>query len=592
MEQQYAHESFARCERRHLTLHLSSELFETEMWGAITAWFQGPARMSHWLSAPFRVMTAEESTPGYPRWKQIGVDVLSELLLHLLVPPSHTLVKLWQTIDWQGINRLCADAYNNARSGQRAWAPAQLFAFLVLFFVLSVPSECALLRLVAIVPLYRWFCGAALLSALPDHSTLYTFRKRIGAPRFEAILTWVVLRCQELGLIANELLYFDMTAVAASAHAWTPHERAVLLAQALIRYLVRSEKHLDADQPLPDTLQQLAAEIAIDVLENKRLNQDAQAPSRVLKSLARWTASRLEAKEQALWEMAVEEIVDLCMAANETPIPSEPKAQRRRLKALGKEMKALLSHARGDQDARIRKVSRVRVMCGYWLGFLVDSLCNVITAVNVVPLNMMQHKQLPLALENHRQRVGQYPKAVAADSAQDYYPLHQALDKHGIQGHIASRKHKPAAGGLDPGHFTWNGQGQLLCPELHVMVPGKPGKDGKVRYVAPGCASCSRREVCLPKGQLPDGPRVFTARPLAHQRWHQNRAHTQTSAYKQAQSQRFASEGLFGLAKRLHGADKMPYRSTEMNQIAGLMIGIVMDVALLTRQEDAPSDSR
>jgi len=592
MEQQYAHESFARCERRQLTLGLSSELFDAEMWRAITAWFQGPARWSHWLSAPFRAMTAEEGTPGYPRWKKIGVDVLSELLLHLLVPPSHCLVKLWQTIDWRVINGLCADAYNNARFGQRAWAPAQLFALLVLFFVLPVPSECALLRLVAIVPLYRWFCGFALFSALPDHSTLYTFRKRIGVPRFEAILTWVVLRCQEQGLIANELLYFDMTAVAASAHAWTPHERAVLLAQALIRYLERSEKHLDTGQPWPDTLRRLAAEIAIEVLENKRLNQDAKAPSRVLQSLTRWTANRQEANGQALWEMAVEDIVDLCRAAHETPIPSEPKARRRRLKALGKEMKALLSHARGDQDARIRKVSRVRVLCGYWLGFLVDSLRNVITAVRVVPLNMMQHQQLPLALEDHQQRVGQYPQAVAADSAQDYYPLHQVLDKDEIQGHIASRKHKPAAGGLDPGHFTWNEQGQLLCPELHVMMPGKPGQDGKVRYVAPGCASCSRREVCLPKGQLPDGPRLFTARPLAHQRWHQNRAHTQTLAYKQAQSKRFASEGLFGLAKRLYGADKMPYRSTKMNQIAGLMIGIVMDLALLARQEEVPSISR
>jgi transposase len=537
-------------------------------------------------------MTAEESTPGYPRWKWIGVDVLSELLLHLLVPPNHSLVKLWQVIDWRVINRLCADAYHNARSGQRAWAPAQLIALLVLFFVLPVRSECALLRLVAIVPLYRWFCGFALFSALPDHSTLYTFRRRIGAPRFEAILTWVVLRCQEQGLIANELLYFDMTAVAASAHAWTPHERAVLLAQALIRYLERSEPEHEAGLPLTEALQQLAAEIAIEVLENKRLNQDAEAPSRVLKSLERWTASRQEAKGQALWEMAIEEIVDLCMAANEFPIPSEPKAQRRRLKALGKEMKALLSHARGDQDARIRKVSRVRVMCGYWLGFLVDGAHAVITAVQVVPLNAMQHRQLPLALEAHQQRVGHYPEAVAADSAQDYYPLHQVLDTHHIQGHIASRKHRPAAGGLDPSHFTWNEAGQLLCPEQQVMVPGKPGKEGKVRYVASGCVDCARKEVCLPKTQLPGGRRIFSVRPFAHQRWHQNRAHTQTLAYKQAQSKRFASEGLFGLAKRLHGADKMPYRSTEMNQTAGLMIGIVMNLMLLTRLEEVSSGSR
>jgi hypothetical protein len=336
----------------------------------------------------------------------------------------------------------------------------------------------------------------------------------------------------------------------------------------------------------------LAAEIAIEVLENKRLNQDAEAPSRVLKSLERWTASRQEAKGQALWEMAIEEIVDLCMAANEFPIPSEPKAQRRRLKALGKEMKALLSHARGDQDARIRKVSRVRVMCGYWLGFLVDGAHAVITAVQVVPLNAMQHRQLPLALEAHQQRVGHYPEAVAADSAQDYYPLHQVLDTHHIQGHIASRKHRPAAGGLDPSHFTWNEAGQLLCPEQQVMVPGKPGKEGKVRYVASGCVDCARKEVCLPKTQLPGGRRIFSVRPFAHQRWHQNRAHTQTLAYKQAQSKRFASERLFGLAKRLHGADKMPYRSTEMNQTAGLMIGIVMNLMLLTRLEEVSSGSR
>jgi hypothetical protein len=46
---------------------------------------------------------------------------------------------------------------------------------------------------------------------------------------------------------------------------------------------------------------------------------------------------------------------------------------------------------------------------------------------------------------------------------------------------------------------------------------------------------------------------------------------------------KFSSEGLFGLAKRLYGADEMPYRSTPMNQIAGLMIGIAMELSLLAR---------
>jgi len=54
--------------------------------------------------------------------------------------------------------------------------------------------------------------------------------------------------------------------------------------------------------------------------------------------------------------------------------------------------------------------------------------------------------------------------------------------------------------------------------------------------------------------------------------------------YKAAQSKRFASEGLFGLAKRLHRAHKMPYRSTDMNHIAGLMIAMLMNLSLLARR--------
>ena len=108
----------------------------------------------------------------------------------------------WQAIDWAIINRLCAPIYRNSKSGQRSWAPAQLFALLILFFVLSVPSECALLRLVAIVPLYRWFCGFGIFTTLPDHSTLYDFRKNVGVERFEAIMTVRLSSRRSLGRAA------------------------------------------------------------------------------------------------------------------------------------------------------------------------------------------------------------------------------------------------------------------------------------------------------------------------------------------------------------------------------------------------------
>ena len=584
----YEHASFARFEAEQVTLCLSARLFRGTVWDAINVWLQPHAREVHWLSEPFRLMTAEGDGQGCPRWKQVGVDALSWIIFHLLVPVSHPLVKLWRAIDWAAVNRVCTPLYCNSQSGQRAWAPAQMFALLLLFFVLSVSSECELLRVVAIVPLYRWFCGFGLFSKLPDHSTLHTFRKRVGVERFEAILTWIVHRCLDVGLIADELVHFDMMGVAASARAWTPYERAVLLTYGLIRYLELVEEGEAPNAPLSVTVQQLAAEVAVEVLGNKRLQKDPKSPARVLKSLEGWAGRRQAANGQALWEMTLEEAVQIQLAevgAEAMPALQESSAARRWLKKIAQYLKGRLPHACGDLDARVGWVNDVLLLCGYWLGFLVDGRQGVITAVRLVPLNIAQHAQMLPAVDSHRHRVGAYPKAVAADSAQDYYPVHRGLDRRQVQGHIASREHKAPGGGLSSDHFTWDERGQLRCPQGHTMKAGKRRKDGMqpFRAKAAVCASCPRKTECLPKGQQEIGRRLIHLEPDAHQRWLQNRAHTRTEAYKKAQKKRFASERWFGLAERLYKADKMSYRSTAMNQIAGLMVAIAMNLALLAQ---------
>lgn len=571
-----------------LTLSLPARAMSPYLWDLFKGWFQGEHGQAHWLSAPFRIMTMEEDVPGYPRWKQVSVDVLSWLVFRLLVRPEQQLVRLWQTIEWSEINRLCAPLYKNSKSGQRAWAPAQLFALLVLYFVEPAASECGLLRNVAATPLYRWFCGFGLFTELPDHSTLYTFRQRLGVDRFEAIFSRVVARCLDAGLIANELVHFDMTGVAASARHWTPYERAVLLTLALLRYWDNVEAGHSPDRPMSEALGKLVAEIAIAVLGNSRLQKDAKAPSRVLKSVERWKRHQQQTKGQALWDLSLEEAVQLLAEAGhleESSLPQQEAAQRHWLKKTAQFLKDLLPHARGDLDARVGWVNNVRLVCGYWLGFLIDNKQGVITAVQTVPLNKVQHEQMMPALETHRDRLTAYPKAVAADSAQDYYLVHQALDKLELEGHIASRSYYPPGNGLPPDCFTWQDE-QLYCPEGKILQPGKLHKDGRrfFRAQQADCVSCPRRESCLPKGQQPDGPRRIHLNPAAHQRWWQNREHTRTEAYKAAQKRRFAFEGWFGLAKRLHRADKMPYRSALMNQIAGLMIGTSMNLGLLARQ--------
>ena len=273
------------------------------------------------------------------------------------------------------------------------------------------------------------------------------------------------------------------------------------------------------------------------------------------------------------------------------PPRAEPEGPAKWLKQVARRLKAHLPHARGDLDARVGWVSEVNLKCGYWVGFLADSLRQVITAVRVVPLNVDQRSQMLPALESHKERCQTYPQAVAADSAQDFYPVHAALDERQIEGHIAPRDHRANGGGWGPEHFTWDEAGHLRCPAGDLLSAGKPrASDGLIPHKATGpCATCAHKADCLTKGQQPNGPRLIHLDPDAHQRWLQNRAHCQTGAYKQAQAKRFASEGLFGLARRLHGADKMPYRSQPMNLIAGLLLGTVMNLALLARHSQPAS---
>ena len=93
------------------------------------------------IAMPQRIMTQRSPEPDAPRWKQACLDALSWFLYLLKVSPEHKLVKLWQTIDWVAINRICAPAYANAHGGQHAWAPAQMVALLVLMFLFGVPTR-------------------------------------------------------------------------------------------------------------------------------------------------------------------------------------------------------------------------------------------------------------------------------------------------------------------------------------------------------------------------------------------------------------------------------------------------------------------
>lgn len=528
-----------------------------------------------------RVMTERGDGEDAPRWKEKGQDVLSWVLYQLKVPSHHELVGLWSVIDWEAINRIGGEAYKNAHGGRPAWAPAQLVAILLLMFLYGIGYETTIIGLVKENIVWCWFCGFSLFGPFPAHDALYDFRKRVGPEGFEQVLTIVVQACLEAGLIANELVHFDLTPVVASAHRWSPYERAVVLSRALLRYLEMVWAKQRPAEPFPEALRELAIEVALEVLPHKSLQK--VKPERVEESLERWAEKNEEATSP--WQESSEEIVQAVLSEDLLLLEEEEREGLRSwLVQVGKKIVAQLPHTRGDQDARVGRTTNYTWFCGYLLGFVVDGANQVITAVVWAAGNVKQAALLKPALQTHQQRLGK-PKEVATDSAFDEPVVHNYLDEEGIVGHITSRAHTPPAdGGYGTDRVTWaEGKAQPLCPNQEPLTPTGQPQQGRQTYEGTTCDSCPIYQRCYPSGT--GQAKQFSLNPTEHRRWQENRTHCQTEEYKAARQERFVSEGRFGLAKSNHRAGKVPYRSDEMNHIAGLIIAIVLNGRLLARHQ-------
>jgi transposase len=534
-------------------------------------------------------MVARGSEPDAPRWKVHPLDVLSGLLFLLKVPVNHELVRLWAVIDWSAINAVCAPLYHNAHGGPHAWAPAQMIALLLLMFLYGVPHETTLLRRVQENIVWCWFCGFGLFGPWPDHSSLYTCRQRLGVEMFEQVLTIAVLACIEAGLVANALVHFDLTAVIASGHRWSPYERAVILSKALIRYLELVWAAQTPEEPFPEALRLLAAEVALEVLPHKTLS--SVSPERVVQSVTDWDCQTNP--EQTAWQGTLEEAVrDVLPAADAPELPdsaADGPEQSAHIKPwlsrVAKRILEQLPHTRGDQDARVGRTTSYTWFCGYLMGFVVDGLHHIITAVAWGAGNVKQALLFRPALKQHLQRVPGKPQGMAIDSAFDHPDVYACLDAEGIEGHITSRDHaRPRDGGFGTDCLVWHPvTWEVYCPHGTQLQPQGSGRSGRQLFVGTGCEQCALYARCYPSGE--GEAKTFTLDPANHRRWQQNREHCRTEEYRAAQKARFVEEGRFGLAKMNHGADKAPYRSDEMNHIAGLMIAAVMDWRVLARHQ-------
>lgn len=251
---------------QQVIIRLDRKLFSAWRWDLITGLIQrlqqlmaGVQEEGDGLEGASRLLGRLLRRP----WRHSALDALSQLLYLLLIPLDHFLFRLDREIDLSFVDEECADCYKwqPGKPGRPPWPAQLMFRLLLLMFLLSVPFETQLVRDLQVNLLWRWFIGLGVLEKVPDHSSLYDFRKRLGPERFVRILARILVICQEWGLVGNLHLYFDCTAVLASATAFTPYQRAVLLAMAINRYLELLEAQQAPDPSLLTSLRQLVIEV-------------------------------------------------------------------------------------------------------------------------------------------------------------------------------------------------------------------------------------------------------------------------------------------------------------------------------------------
>jgi transposase len=570
--------------KRGIIIRLPLQVFG-KGWSDLVAGLLEAIGQRRFIAFTPRVMTERDPGPDAPRWKGSCVDVLSWMIFLLKVPLGHELVRLWHVIDWGAINRIAASLYKNAHGGRPAWAAAQLIAMLMLMFLYNVPYETTLVTRVQENIVWCWFCGFGLFGPFPKHDAFHDLRTRLGVAKFEELLTLTVYACLQAGLISNDLAHFDLTAVIASAHRWSPYERAVILSRALIRYLELMWAEQTPEEPFPEALRKLAVEVALECLPHKSIQ--GIKPERIVESVEKW--EREAEGSEPVWKATSGAIVEQ-LQAEETSLDLQTLMEQSVeelgtwLKGVAKKVLEQMPHARGDQAARVGRTTSYTWFCGYLMGFMVDGARQVITAVVWAAGNFKQYKLFKPAMKAHIERLGK-PKAAAADSAFDEFEVHSELDQEGITGHITSRNHaQPRTGGYGTDRVTWvEGLERPLCPGGEPLKVKSKSRAGRHVFEGTACRGCRLYKRCQPEGA--GQPKQFSLNPEIHRRWQENRAHCQTEEYKQARGERFATEGRFGLAKMNHHGTRAPYRSDDMNRIAGLMIAIMMDYRILAQHQ-------
>ena len=503
------------------------------------------------------------------KWLKRQRTLWDEVLFDQTVPEDHFLRQVDATVDLSFTNELCGPFYKDW--GRPAEEPERMFRMYLLMFLENIPFETELARRVDETPAYRWFCGFGIADKVPDHSSFYVFRRRLGPRVFALIFAAIVRQCQQRGLIRNKRWYLDATDVRGSATPYSSYQKALALAWLLQEYLT---DHEDEVAPLVEKKAKdpptLIAKLACEAVRFKR----RKMIQRRLPNL------RLERTSIANLRPL---LMSLLATARAQGMPSSWSWES--LQKLVKEWLSYLPAARGDPDAHLARTTDHELFLGYWGTLVVDDAFGIFLAAKLFTTHKAQPPTFLPTYQQAKAIVGHPPKELGADAVFDTMDIEDVLERDKVNAFIPIwRRPGPSGDLFGQEHFTLHADSSVTCPAGRPMtLLYQRSRDGALVFRGQGCQECELRRQCT---RARDGRKVC----IQPERWHQRqarRAKCQTPEHRRVMKKRFATiEPAIGHSKAYHQLAKAHYRSLPMNQIGFLMAAMAINIEKIVHYRD------
>ena len=449
-----------------------------------------------------------------------------QLSLDDLVPKNLLLRQIAEAIDFSFIYPLARPYYSH--TGQPSVDPAVIFKTLLIGYLYGITSERRLMSEVQVNLAYRWFLGYDLDAAVPDHSVLSKARSRFGMEVFEKFFERSIEICREVGLMSEGPVYVDTTLVQAAASLDSLRQRDEVIRPPL---------------SIPDYVQ--------------RLYTENETP-----------------REEGILQPDV--------AQDSIPEPDSPSQHSQRRG--GKINRERVS--RTDPEATVVSRNGVGTRLTYKAHIAVSGKeGQVITAALATTGASADEHLLQAVLEDHKRYAGLPLREVVADAKYATMANYTFLDAAGVQAFIPPRQRMHEPGG------RWGTQrfrylketDEFLCPAGNPMRPYTQRRSNqRISYrTMPGtCGRCQFKEQCKPSDRDRTVSRLFNQDLVDSAK-----ERVSSSGGRELLNQRKTrAEGVFGLAKELHGLRRTRFRGRWRFQIQLWLTAAVMNIKKAVRE--------